>query len=273
MKKITFLMALLITSIGFGQTNLLVNGDFETGVTTDNPGWRTPVTSEDPTGFSYVTAAVQAENDITPHGGIWMGRKGDTSANFIQVIDVTAGATYVVNYWVNSTAEANNVSRIREMAPNANGAWMDLTPINDDSGTNADDATKYGLVSDNAWVEVKYSFTVPAGVTQVRTNEWSGSVIRYFDDWSIVDQASLSVEGLSSYNFSYSPNPATDIINLNAMKSIDKVDVINVLGQKAMNAKVSALNKSIDISNLKSGIYMLRVTIGGTVGTYKVIKK
>ncbi|WP_282073933.1 hypothetical protein [Polaribacter atrinae] len=35
MKKITFLLTFLITSIGFGQ-NLLTNGDFETG---DLTGW------------------------------------------------------------------------------------------------------------------------------------------------------------------------------------------------------------------------------------------
>jgi len=90
---------------------------------------------------------------------------------------------------------------------------------------------------------------------------------------TITPPAPLSVEDLSIYNFNYFPNPTSDILNLSAAKNINKVEIINLLGQKSKSINVNALRKTINISDLPTGIYIMRVTIDEAIGSYKIIKR
>lgn len=92
------------------------------------------------------------------------------------------------------------------------------------------------------------------------------------DNVQLVKTASLSKNDFSLGKFSFYPNPAKDVINLSSVKKIDKVEFVNILGQKALYTYVNALNKQVDVSNLQRGVYLMNVTIDGAVGTYKIIK-
>ena len=70
------------------------------------------------------------------------------------------------------------------------------------------------------------------------------------------------------------PNPTNGIINLNlsSNNSLKKIDVFSMLGKKVMSIN-SITQKSIDISNLPSGMYMLNfITEKGKV-TKRIVKK
>ena len=71
MKKITILSACLFAGLTFAQTNLLTNGDFETGSTLD--GWGDGGTAQYK---SYGTVAVD-NSEIEPYNGNWCGKKRD----------------------------------------------------------------------------------------------------------------------------------------------------------------------------------------------------
>ena len=45
------------------------------------------------------------------------------------------------------------------------------------------------------------------------------------------------------------------------------------LGQEVFKTTPNVSNASIDLSTLKGGIYMVKVQVGNTTGTYKIIKK
>lgn len=75
-------------------------------------------------------------------------------------------------------------------------------------------------------------------------------------------------DGLSIF-----PNPAEDIITLQATKDIVSISILNTLGQQVKQLAPLSNTARIDISNLDSGMYFISVRIKDKIGTYKVIKK
>jgi len=73
------------------------------------------------------------------------------------------------------------------------------------------------------------------------------------------------------YGFRYHPNPVNDILYFSTNTAIENVVVSNMLGQQ-INANVSSDKTSLDMSNLPSGNYFVKVTIEGISKTIKIIK-
>src|SRR5690554_3449922 len=82
----------------------------------------------------------------------------------------------------------------------------------------------------------------------------------------------LSVTDAIIDGFTYYPNPTSGMLNLSADKNIQDIAVFNMLGQQVINSKVGATSTEIDFSSLAIGTYVMKVTIDGQVGTYKVIR-
>ena len=73
---------------------------------------------------------------------------------------------------------------------------------------------------------------------------------------------------------SMSPNPATNYVVIKNEEGIDKIEIYNVLGEK-ISQNLANTNKeiSLNISDLKSGIYLVNITdIRGTNTIKKLIK-
>jgi hypothetical protein len=85
--------------------------------------------------------------------------------------------------------------------------------------------------------------------------------------------ASLSTSSFDSASFVAYPNPVVDVLNLSHSTTIDKVQVINLLGQEVMTKSINAAQSQIDMSNLPVGTYLVRVTANDEVKTIKVIKE
>ena len=82
-----------------------------------------------------------------------------------------------------------------------------------------------------------------------------------------------SIDKLEKYDFSFGPNPTENLIYLSASKSIGKVEVFNLVGQKSLSTNLSETKGTLDISNLSRGIYIMNVSIDQNIGTYKLIKR
>ena len=83
--------------------------------------------------------------------------------------------------------------------------------------------------------------------------------------------ASVSNNVLAS--ISMYPNPTSSKLNISAVKTIKNVEIYNVLGKKVMNLNVNETSKSIDVSNLATGVYLIKYQVENTVGTAKFIKQ
>lgn len=69
------------------------------------------------------------------------------------------------------------------------------------------------------------------------------------------------------------PNPVKDILNISFESTISSVVIYNLLGQEVITKSPNTNEASIDVSNLVSGSYLVRVNADGAVKTLKVIKQ
>lgn len=83
----------------------------------------------------------------------------------------------------------------------------------------------------------------------------------------------LGINDLDIANLKVYPNPTKDIVNISYKESIDKVEVYSMLGQRVLESQSSDTNVSLDLSQLASGTYMLKIVVGESSQLVKVIKK
>jgi arylsulfatase A-like enzyme len=117
-------------------------------------------------------------------------------------------------------------------------------------------------------------------------SNWSFSEDTEYNLWSfdktsnnisgnIGTAGTLSVSTQSAYKLNIFPNPVskTFTIQLNDTYKNVEVEVLSITGKliKKINSKNSA-NQNIDVSNLSSGIYMVRVKADGNFSVEKIIK-
>ncbi len=84
-------------------------------------------------------------------------------------------------------------------------------------------------------------------------------------------------EAQSKFDFSVYPNPATDQLNValtNQKAENVSVKILNNLGQLVKTIELgnsTAINKQIDLTDLSSGIYIFKTTIGSSSSSKKLI--
>jgi hypothetical protein len=85
--------------------------------------------------------------------------------------------------------------------------------------------------------------------------------------------STLATNSFDNGSFSYYPNPVKNILNLSYNQEISNVEILNLLGQRINNFKVSSNQTQVDMSNLAVGTYIVKVTSNGLVKSIKVTKE
>ena len=88
-----------------------------------------------------------------------------------------------------------------------------------------------------------------------------------------LDSGILGVEENGIQGFTFSPNPASDVLTLNALDVIERATVYNILGQEVIDRNIDATTGQLNVSSLSVGTYIMKVTVNGQVGTYKIVKQ
>lgn len=76
--------------------------------------------------------------------------------------------------------------------------------------------------------------------------------------------------------FAISPNPAKRELHVTLSKKSDKdltIEVFDVLGKRVYKDLITRLEYSVNVSNWKSGIYLVRVTDDQSTQTKRFIKQ
>ena len=102
--------------------------------------------------------------------------------------------------------------------------------------------------------------------------EGSWNVYPFFESGNIVitgtngftlvrDNSSLSSSDTDLENFNLYPNPAKNKLKVNSKNEpLKQIEVFNVLGQRIINLNFSSsLSENIDISNLNTGMYLVKI--------------
>lgn len=175
--------------------------------------------------------------DLTGANGVWY--------NFVSAGDGTAMAS------ITTPGGASAVTFYT--APDENAVETDLVLVPQNSnqcvpGTSASITTVAG--------QAYYVFVLNSGaVTDI-----------------VIDGTNLGVSENSIAGFNYYPNPTTGVLNLKSVKNIERVSLYNLLGQRVVDRSLEATTSQLDISGLSSGTYLMKVTVEGQTGTYKILK-
>ncbi len=90
---------------------------------------------------------------------------------------------------------------------------------------------------------------------------------------AIPDTLSLVEEINIDNTFSVFPNPADNTINVSSQNKINKIEIYNILGVKLSSETINNTKATLDVSNLKSGNYILKLhTVKGIASKKFVIK-
>lgn len=86
----------------------------------------------------------------------------------------------------------------------------------------------------------------------------SGMSLELDTDGYLVVAAAASIDAYDAINsFVLSPNPVKDLLNIQGMESIEKIEIYNSVG--GLLKSVENYDQSIDVSDLSSGVYTLKV--------------
>jgi len=142
-----------------------------------------------------------------------------------------------------------------------------------------------GFLYSNSWTQYSYTvsgLTAPSAVkfgfryfvTDAGTNGANSDIIG-IDTFSVT-RTVASTESFFKNNLSIYPNPTDGllIINSNNNVIIHSASITDLNGRIIKEVNLDGMNnQSINLSELNSGIYFLKVTTDQGIGTCKVIKK
>ena len=90
-----------------------------------------------------------------------------------------------------------------------------------------------------------------------------------------LSNVSLSVDNLTKIDFDTYPNPATDFVTLQLASNTDNAVVAfyDSVGKIALQTNITNTQNKVDVNDLASGIYLIKIISGNRIGTQKFIKQ
>ncbi|WP_194767887.1 T9SS type A sorting domain-containing protein [Tamlana sp. I1] len=83
---------------------------------------------------------------------------------------------------------------------------------------------------------------------------------------------SLSSESFDTKDFAIYPNPASSHVTIKGVQAISEVSIFDVMGKQVLKTK-SLTNDQLNVSHLKTGVYIIRVTDANNYSTVKKLVK
>jgi hypothetical protein len=140
------------------------------------------------------------------------------------------------------------------------------------------------------------SFTAISGATPVNSsgstwterrfslNDYSGQSI-YVAIQAVTDAAgamflvddieistTTGIHAVDANTFSLSPNPTRGLVRIQSEDAVKELVVFDSVGKEVKREQVNATDKAVDLSGLKQGIYLIRLTTGKGTKVGKIIK-
>ncbi len=267
MKKIYILLALVAMSLSTFAQNLLVNPSFTDGLT----GW----TAGSVSGYALPTHITNDGQDDS----FSVQYIATATTGFDQKFNVTPGQPVTVSFWYKAVrtngATTGNTARIWSFFQ-ADGS----TAVIDPPGTSgaANDPLRNNnlyLAQAATWTQVSITSQVPVGASTftLQFRAYNGATVSFDNIFFNSPGATLSSKGFNSIDgLQVYPNPVTNgtfYINTNA-DATKEVVVYDVLGKQVV--KTSTTN-AVNVSNLKSGVYIVKITEEGKTATRKLVIK
>jgi hypothetical protein len=101
------------------------------------------------------------------------------------------------------------------------------------------------------------------------------SLVRLSDNSAVISKTVMKYHSIQDEDFVISPNPAEDKLNIKLLSANEnvKLEVFDVLGKLIYKGEITQLESSVNISNWKSGVYLVRVSNNKSTQTKRFIKQ
>lgn len=266
-RKTTILISLLITSLLVGQNGPI---DFEAG------------------GFGADWTWTVFENDTNPPLEIIANPDPtgiNTSATVAKFTALQSGMPF-------AGVESMHGADIGTFSLNPNNAFVTIKvwkSVISDVGikyaTNPGASTgeiKIPNTLVNEWESITFDFTgvinepSSTDIDQIIIfpdfNARTSDEIIYFDDISFSDGVLGVSENAENTIYAY-PNPVIDQWNINSNSEIQKISIYNILGQEVISVIPKQNKQTIDLSALRSGVYIAIIDTEGSRQSLKLIRQ
>lgn len=308
MKKLYTLSFIVLTSLSFGQTPISLIGvnvpyseDFSGMGATETafiPGW----TAINTTNGNTLTMSVS--NGSLSSGNVYnVGAAGSEERAFGTIADGTTipalGAVFTNNtggtvskisiqtrmeQWRESSNETVNETVAFSYSFDATslntGTWTTVTALDlkeklttatSNVAVNGNLATNYSNLA-NIITGLNWAHGTNLWIKWTDANETGSNGLYAIDNFIIsVSEATLGLKQNAISGLNMYPNPVSNgtlYITSNS-SSAKSVAVYDVLGKQVLNAKTS--NSAVDVSNLKGGVYFVKISENGKSDTKKII--
>lgn len=270
MKKLYFLSLILLSSMGFAQTNVGITGNVDgvyiNEVHYDNAG--TDV-------GEFIEVAGPAGTDLSTYTLTLYNGNNNTSYETIALSGIidNEGSGFGAVVFTTFTSGIQNGAPDAIALSKTGSTNIQYLSYEGVMTATAVDGAAMGLNSVD--ILVMETSTTPIGYS-LEYDETSMAWIVITDDTpgDLAQGPVLStknfdtIAGLSLY-----PNPVTgNVLNITSAANLDmNVAIFDVLGKQVINTKVT--NNTVNVSNLNAGVYIVKVTEDGKTATRKLVVK
>lgn len=204
----------------------------------------------------------------------------ESTRRLYQKIAIEMGSTYTFS--IDSRSEAENVPSDVYILNEEITTEVGLENGAADSRVDAylqitnDFNSSTGGEGDNTFTNNTFTFTATTTTAVIYVRALlanSDETEVFYDNISLKKmEATASVKDVFADNITIYPNPANNFINISTTGNVSTVEVYNIVGKRVLSIK-NIQNNQVDITNLSTGMYMLRLTNGTSVATKKIIKQ
>jgi hypothetical protein len=119
--------------------------------------------------------------------------------------------------------------------------------------------TGAGAINPLTWFQFKFDVTAASPGTLYIDNV-------YFS------KTALGVNDFEVSRIIMQPNPVANILNIDSVSNIEKISIYNLLGQEVISKSINNKSASLDVSDLQSGVYIVKSSIDNKISSSRFIK-
>lgn|SRR5690606_10454285 len=264
MRKIYALVTIVAASFAANaQTNLIPNHSFE--------DWTAGVPDDWTVSIPTAGGTVEEETTDFQEGAKSAKITAPAGTGNVQLklsdFAVEEGEEYTFSYWYK---DESTDARFRHW-----GIWRDNTN-NVEVGASTDLKPNGYMPDTSGWEEVAMVVTAPAGATHFRLDfrtykETGDSGIIYLDNISFKKGNHLSTKQNNIDGLNIFPNPVDEVLNITSDSTADKnVQLFDLTGKKVLDVTTVS---QVNVSTLKAGVYVAKITEAGKTATRKIVVK
>ena len=207
---------------------------------------------------------------------------------------ITALLFYTLPYWSQSPAcgdtvydsggasgdyVSNELTNVT-VYPDVTGDLVTFTFLSFETENNYDYLYVYdGPTTSSTLVGTYSGSSIPDPIT---STDSTGALTFVFDsDGSVqyggyeilISCGPLGIDDYTEMDFTYYPNPLNDQLTIKAQRNVENVTVFNMLGQVVLRQSPNSLECVVNMAEMQTGAYFVRISIGNTIETVRVLKK